>query len=175
MSIISICKQYPKTYLQFDYNGIIVAIFSLLVAVLVGWNIYQLIDFNEKNKQLCMLEKGVEGELNYIHNKTDYNQAMVYAMISQNSSAYFSSNEDSFIKYQMIYKGILALKTFSNFPDCDKEISSLSDTMIKGMDNSSTILLDDKYKTDLLVMCGEISNKDKIQKFDKIVEFIKNS
>ena len=43
------------------------------------------------------------------------------------------------------------------------------------MDNSSTILLDDKYKTDLLVMCGEISNKDKIQKFDKIVEFIKNS
>ena len=174
MSIIALCRQYPSS-LSFDYNGIIVAILSLLVAVLVGWNIYQLIDFNEKNKQISVLGKRFEEELNYIHNKTDYNQAIVYAIISQNSSAYFASNEDSVMKYQMIYKGIVALKILSNYPNCDKEISSLSDTLIKGLQNSSTILLNDKIKTDLLVMCGEINNKNKIPEFDKIVEFVKNS
>lgn len=45
MSIIAICTSYPHNVeLGFDYQGVIVGVLSLLVTVLLGWNIYTLID-----------------------------------------------------------------------------------------------------------------------------------
>lgn len=161
--------------LGFDYMGVIIAVLSLLITVLIGWNIYQLVDFSEKSKQFNNLKGQQEKELNYIHNKADYNQALVYAIMSQTFSAHFAPNEDSIIKYEMLTKGLYALKTLSNFPDCEKEISSLTETIIKGLNNSSSVPLDEKTKTNLLLMCGEINNKNKISKYETIIELIKRS
>lgn len=45
MGIVAICWLFPRTYgLGFDYLGVIVGILSLLVTILLGWNIYNLID-----------------------------------------------------------------------------------------------------------------------------------
>ena len=158
--------------LGFDYMGVLVGILSLLVTLLIGWNIYQLVDFKERVKVMELSKEDVQGEINYMHNETDYNQAMVYALMSQNASAYFAPNEESSTKYQMLLKGLVALKQFSNFPNCEKEISSLMNTIIKGMENSESVSLDEKAKGELLVMCGEIKNKDKISQFDLLVELI---
>lgn len=53
-SIIAISVCCPRNVefsdLGFDYIGVIVGIISLLVAVLIGWNIYTVVDFNKKTE-----------------------------------------------------------------------------------------------------------------------------
>lgn len=45
---MAICKSYPRMDLEFDYMGIIIAIFSLLVSLLIGWQIYNAIELNKR-------------------------------------------------------------------------------------------------------------------------------
>ena len=53
ISIIAICISCPHIpELGFDYQGVIVGILALLVTVLIGWNIYNIIDFNKKAEEL---------------------------------------------------------------------------------------------------------------------------
>lgn len=175
-SIVAVCRTFCRnTELQFDYMGVIVAIFSLLVTLLVGWNIISVIDLKSYKRKYENLDKKISGELNYIHNKADHNQALVYAMMSQNASAFFAPNENAIIKYQMLLKGLTALKIMSNFPVCEKEISALTDTLIKGLENSTLVPLGENLKTKMLLLCGEIANKEKIPKLDTIIELIKTS
>lgn len=158
--------------LGFDYMGVLVGILSLLVTLLIGWNIYQLVDFKDRAKDMEQFKQSQTEALNYMHNKADYNQAMVYALMCQNASTYFAPNEENVTKFQMLSKGLAALKLFSNIPKCEIEISSLMNTLIKGMANSASVHLDEKAKGELLIMCGEIKNKDKMPQFDFLVELI---
>ena len=52
ISVVSICVACPRNQeLGFDYQGVLVGVLSLLVTVLVGWNIYTIIDIkNTKDK-----------------------------------------------------------------------------------------------------------------------------
>lgn len=157
-------------------TGVFTSVLALLVTLLLGWNIYQLVDFNSKTKNLDFLKEKQEKDINYIHNKADYNQALVYSMMSQLSSAHFAfnkSNEEKFIKFQMLLKGITAMKILSNLPGCKKEISSLSKTLIEGLNNSTSVSLDEETKTKLLLMCGEIIKKEEITELDAIIKLIK--
>lgn len=164
--------EYCDRDLGFDYIGVIIGILALLVTLLIGWNIYQLVDLKSKSKDIDKLRTQIERELNYIHNKADYNQAVVYGMMSVNASIHFAPNEDDVVKHQMILKGIMALKILANFPDCKIEIEKISEILIKGLKNSEHISLSEKMKTDLLLMCGGITNTDKVSCYDEIVELI---
>lgn len=50
-SIISLCNSLPRNN-EIDYIGVIVGILSLLVTILIGWNIYTVVDFNRKNNSM---------------------------------------------------------------------------------------------------------------------------
>lgn len=45
LSIVAICVSCPRSDMSFDYLGLITGILGVLVTVLVGWNIYMVIDF----------------------------------------------------------------------------------------------------------------------------------
>lgn len=49
-SVIAICRTHPRTELDFDYIGLIVGILALLVTMLIGWQIWNLIDFDRRVK-----------------------------------------------------------------------------------------------------------------------------
>lgn len=51
-SILAICFSLPRTELSFDYLGLITGILGVLVTVLIGWNIYALIDFRQEKQRL---------------------------------------------------------------------------------------------------------------------------
>lgn len=57
-SLIALCRTFPIP-LDFDYMGIIVSIFSLLVTILVGWNIYQIIDVKNIRENFDKIESGM--------------------------------------------------------------------------------------------------------------------
>lgn len=159
---------------QFDYQAILVGVISAIFTLLIGWNIFQVVDWKSKIKEVESLREKLNRELNYIHNKCDYNQGVIYTMLCQAASAHFAPNEDNVLKFQMLKKGIVALKIFSRFPDCKCEINTLIKTLIKGLENSLSIPLDDNLKTDLLLSCGEIENRESIEQFNKLIELIKS-
>ncbi len=49
---VAICKSYPRSNLDFDYIGIIIAILSLLVTALLGWQVYSVINLKETQNAL---------------------------------------------------------------------------------------------------------------------------
>lgn len=58
-SLIALCRTFP-TPLYFDYMGIIVGILSLLVTLLIGWQIYNAIEINKKLQSIDNVKKSLE-------------------------------------------------------------------------------------------------------------------
>lgn len=59
-NIVVVCLYLPAGYdPDFDYLGLIVGSFSILVTVLIGWNIYTLVDFKENIKQMKDIKEEV--------------------------------------------------------------------------------------------------------------------
>lgn len=53
ISIIALCISCPhKAELGFDYQGVLVGVLSLLVTILIGWNIYTIIDIKTQEIRL---------------------------------------------------------------------------------------------------------------------------
>lgn len=54
VNIYYTCCLFPHNYdvLSFDYSGIIVGIFSLLITILIGWQIYSMINLNKVEKEI---------------------------------------------------------------------------------------------------------------------------
>lgn len=171
LSLFLVCNGYPNTQeTSFDYQAIIVGILGGLFTLIVGWNIYQMVDWKKKIELVEELSEKIKEEINYIHNKQDYNQAVAYGIMSQSASVSFAPNERETIKKTMILKGLTAIKQLSYFPDTQKEISSILSTLCKGMNNSSEIKLDRKFVTDMIMLCGEIKNRDHISGFEEFVD-----
>ena len=52
ISIITICLTMPRRKMPIDYLGLITGILGILVTVLIGWNIYMIIDFRQEKENL---------------------------------------------------------------------------------------------------------------------------
>lgn len=52
IGVIAIATRYPRTDLSMDYLGLIVGILSLLVTVLLGWQIFQVIDLRKTKEEI---------------------------------------------------------------------------------------------------------------------------
>lgn len=59
MSIAALCRSLPCV-MGVDYMGVIVGILSLLVTVLIGWNIYTVVDFNRIKEEQKEAMKVIE-------------------------------------------------------------------------------------------------------------------
>lgn len=88
MSGITIALCYPRIEsdtLTLDYQGIYVAIFSALVTLLIGWNIYSLVDFNKRAKKVSILEKKYTSLRNTVRAENSFNQniSKIYSLFTQ--------------------------------------------------------------------------------------------
>lgn len=64
ISIIAICFSCPRNSgLGFDYQGILVGVLSLLVTVLIGWNIYTFIDIKEESQRINKFRTEIENKI----------------------------------------------------------------------------------------------------------------
>lgn len=48
VNVCILCREAPRQDLSFDYMGVIVAIFGVLVTLLVAWNIFSVVDFKSQ-------------------------------------------------------------------------------------------------------------------------------
>lgn len=66
-SLVALCRSYPIPS-SFDYTGLIVGVLSLLVTVLIGWNIYSVIDTKSIIKKHEILKRKTTNEINKLRN-----------------------------------------------------------------------------------------------------------
>lgn len=175
LSVFIACRVFPNCdNTNFDYQAIMVGIVAAIFTLLIGWNIFQVIDWKSERKIIEDLRKELESNLNYIHNRCDYNQAVVYAMMSQTASSFFAPNGKEAIKYQMLLKGIQSLKILSKIPETEVETNAIMETLIKGLQNSNDVKLNENIITEILISCGEIKDRQNIKNFEEFKKLLEN-
>ena len=53
IAVVALCRTCPRTVsLSFDYLGVIVGVLSVLVTVVIGWNIYSILDIKRLRSEI---------------------------------------------------------------------------------------------------------------------------
>lgn len=153
-------------------TNLFVAILSVLVTLLVAWNIYNLVDFRESIKIVKELKKRTQDELNYIHNKTDYCQANVYAFEACAAGSILTNASPQDLLADMLLKSLIAARTYSNLnnlQEANAVISIACETLI----NRDDICIKADEANELNVRLKDITNQNQIERFDELCALIK--
>lgn len=172
--IILLCVICPRIEnLGFDYIGVIVAILALLITLLIGWNIWSLIDIKDIRKEFDTLHSEFQGQINYLHNKTDYDNAFMFGRTAQMMACSLTELGKEDMKMQMLCSAITSVKVFANLSS-EKEYNSILGTTIEAMKATDEILLTESDIEELLIMIGEIKQRESIPLMDDLVLAIRN-
>jgi hypothetical protein len=172
--IILLCIICPRLEnLGFDYIGVIVAILALLITLLMGWNIWSFIDIKGIRKEFDTLHSELQGQINYLHNKTDYNNAFIFGRTSQMIACSLTELGKEDMKMQMLCSAITSVKMFANLSS-EKECNNILGTIIEAMKATNEILLAERDIAELLIMIGEIKHRESYPLIDDLVLLIRN-
>lgn len=89
--VIAICKSFPRLDLGFDYMGIIVAIFSTIVTLLLGWQIWNTIKAKEELKEFQRLTENIKTSTN---KSLEEHKQLIYGELYNLCPIYLSINRD---------------------------------------------------------------------------------
>lgn len=171
--IILLCVICPRVNnLGFDYIGVVVAILALLVTLLIGWNIWSMIDIKGIRKEFDTLNYEFQRQINYLQNKTDYNTAFMHGRTSQMMACSLTELGKEERKMDMLYSAIISVKMFANL-SCEKEYNSILGTAIETIKATSEILLSEDDLDKLLLMIGEIQQRESIPLIDELITAIR--
>lgn len=172
LSVAAVCMAYYHTPdLGFDYQGMIVGVLSLLVTVLVGWNIWSLIDFKRKeielNKNISLAVQAIE----------NMNKAQLGNNVTTESSiafVYYSLmglKDPLGLDFRYLQHSLLALchaSVLGDFLTCSTMVKALLEVVTR----PENITMSKKNKDNLYLWMGKIKSPDKIDRFNELVETI---
>ena len=159
ISLVAICVACPhKAELGFDYQGVIVGVLSLLVTILIGWQIYTFIDINKKSKEL--------------------EEAKTAALISTERNAisdfyyYILLKSDPLgVEYRFLDYRISSLYHFSNIGEietCNTIVKVLLEMIVVPED----IKVLESGKNRILMLLTKVKDTDKIIGYEELVSRI---
>lgn len=184
LSVYIISRGFPRdNELHFDYQSIIVGIIAGIFTLLVGWNIYQMVDWKKKmeeferfrdNMQIKFDDMASETtkSIDYLHNKSDYNQALTYGFLSTNAAVTITDCEKDIIKCQMLNYGLTALVGLSKYPDTKQECQSIINTLVEALEFSKEIKITSEDATYYIMQCGKIDKSDKFENFGSLISLL---
>lgn len=161
-----LCKVAPRQVVGFDYMGVIVAIFALLVTSLLGWQIYNAIEFKKEVLEVKDAKKTIIYESE---------RSAIYTFMGL--SEYYGAeinvrpiNEDKFYRYIFFNLSvILHASRINDNKTCCAYIKALVETITE-----DATLLRDRDKNDLIAMLNMIPNSDNLFNFKELYTKIKD-
>lgn len=172
--IVLLCIICPRVKnLGFDYIGVVVTILALLVTLLIGWNIWSMIDIKGVRKEFNTLNLDIQHKFNYLQNMTDYNTALMYGRTSQMIACSLADIGKEELKKDMLCSAITSVKMFANLSS-DKEYNSILRTTLEAMTVTEKIHLSEEDVEKLLLMIGEIQQRENIPLINDLVLAIRN-
>lgn len=138
-SIVALCNTCPRLISEdepgFDYIGVIVGVLSLLVALLIGWNIYNALDLNKKISDSIKKNKTMREDirLSFIDLESRRIQTEEYTMGITDfvqGFAMLGGNSDS-VNYMRAYR--VFVSSILHFTRCDNQVHENINTVLKNM------------------------------------------
>lgn len=165
VSLIAVCfAAYRSPNLEFDYQGVLVGILSLLVTILIGWQIYTFIDISKKSKEL------EEAKVAAIIS-TERNNALTTNAISDFYYYILLKSDPLGVEYRFLDYRISSLYHSSNIGEietCNVIVRSLLEMIVVPED----IKVLESGKNRILMLLTKVKNTDKINGYEELVSRI---
>lgn len=157
--------------IETDWMGVLVGILSLLVTVLIGWNIYNLIDFKNKEKEIDRSIQKLNSTLQKInkHNITSksdistYIASMYYYLIADKMKIYFAQE---YIQHS------LAAAYYSSVAGEMKRCNDIIDSILAIKRIVTETIVPEGGKTEMYKFLGLLQNTEQIPQFAELTDFI---
>lgn len=150
--------------IEADWMGILVGVLALLVTVLIGWNIYALIDFNRAKKEMDVLKEKMRIDVNSSLAISSNDMFMVYH--------YLLLKKDPLgLEYRLIQSGLASLVHLSaigHIRACNEVVRSLKQCIV----NPNEIIISKKSKDELLFLLSEVKQSRLIDSFQHVAQIV---
>jgi len=136
-SIISLCRTLPRSCdnLGFDYMGVIVAIFSLLVTILIGWNIYTALDIGKEMKIIKNEQSKIKEQLKTFDEKVNDTSYYCEGTVFFNQGLFFYNSHSKKVAYFYIINYFLrAIEQFTKIKSREYHALDAIDTSIMNIE-----------------------------------------
>ena len=164
VSVAALCRTYPHTSdLGMDYQGVIVGILALLVTVLVGMNLYTLVDFGRATQEVELLKAKLHNDIN--------------TSLALNSNAFIMYHylitgiAPLGLEYNLIRSALSSLVHLSSIGQYDA-CGVVSKTLVQCVVNPSGITITRKSKEELLSLLSEVKQPKKIRLFLDVAQLV---
>lgn len=159
-SLIALVNCYPRIeQLGFDYLGLIVGILALLVTVLLGWNIYALIDTHKIRKDFKALSKELSDRIE--KNSFNLHSSLALSYNVENDS------DDNDSKYFFIYHSICMIICNTRM-GLYNECHSIIDNII----SIQRFDITDSQRISLLLLTNEIREMNRIDNYMEMINYL---
>ena len=157
--------------MSFDYLGLIIGVLSVLVTVLVGLNIYALVDFRKKediiDKKMALI---TESLLNL--NKSELaNEATTENTIAFIYYSLMGLKDPSGLEYRYIYHSVLSLEKVSQLGEintCNAIVKTLRETITQ----PEEISMSRENKENIYGWLVQVKDPMRIEGFGRLMELI---
>ncbi len=178
ISIITICLALPRTEVSIDYLGLITGILGVLVTVLIGWNIYMIIDFRQEKENLKQYfeeqkksVRSVGNDLLATYKNQLSNVALLEKSISDVYARMMNLHQFTPLPFDYIYHALGAIVTASqaeNYDACNVWIKEIKLVLT----SPEQVVMPISSKRQLLKASLQISKSDKIVGLEDVVGLI---
>lgn len=165
VSIIAICIACPHVpELGFDYQGVIVGILALLVTMLIGWNIFSIIDIRKIRDEL--LTTKVSSVFN-----AEKNNAITCHAVSDYYYHVLLKSDPLGIEYQFLYYRISELFHVPNIGDTET-CNVIVKVLLEIIKSPEDIHILQSCKDKLIGLLSMVNEKEKIIKYNELMSVI---
>lgn len=180
LSIVAICVALPRTSMSFDYLGLITGILGILVTVLVGWNIYMIIDFRQEKEKLQQYfdeqkksVNSVGADLLVSYRSHLSNSALLEKAIADVYAHLLGRREYVSLAFEYLFHLLDSLASASkaeNYEACNLWVSEIKQVLT--LSSPEQFVISESNKQQLLMTLMQVSHSDRFAGFSDVVALI---
>lgn len=163
VSVIALCFSIPKTDgLGFDYSGLLVGVLSFIVTLLIGWNIYTVIDIGKTRSEIANIANGASKDIQKGLALTEQSFWMCYNYL-------LTHDDPAGLEYRFLYHGIASVYHLScagELNTCNAVVDALLETLVRPQSISMSAF----RKGELLKLLTKVQRTEAMPHFVFLVE-----
>lgn len=172
ISLFLVFTNFPNTEAtKFDYQAILVGILAAIFTLLVGWNIYSVIDFKKKESLIDQMEARLQSQINKDKKYIDDSYAISMSYVASMLALSITPRSKESILDKMIFAYITCIKCYNHSKDFPQSTKQL-DALLSYLKELKDIKLEPTQKNKLLIKIGEIEHRDKLPEIGKLVDYL---
>jgi len=147
-----------------DYPSLLVSVLSVLVTLLIGWNIYSLVDFNHRKKEIKDITDDTSMKLN------DYMIGVERSLWFLYFHLYLGKSPQG-LPFEFIHHGLRLIYHFSLKGETEK-CGIIIHALIKSLSEQQSISISEVSKEQLLKEMLELHNQGHLSLYRELLEKI---